>query len=121
MSTMNNAGLVAAKGLSEEWLQQIIDLAEVCEAHDGFDLSINLNLSMLQNRSPEQTNDFLYFQDGKLVGFLGMYAIVSPKEVEISGMVHPDYRGNELALVVDHFQKALVNARFRSVNILARL
>ncbi|GED70811.1 GNAT family N-acetyltransferase [Brevibacillus reuszeri] len=93
MSTMNNAGLVAAKGLSEEWLQQIIDLAEVCEAHDGFDLSINLNLSMLQNRSPEQTNDFLYFQDGKLVGFLGMYAIVSPKEVEISGMVHPDYRG----------------------------
>lgn len=94
MSTMNNTGLVAAKGLSEEWLQQIIHLTKVCEAHDGFDLSINLNLSMLQNRSPEQTNDFLYFQDGTLVGFLGMYAIVSPKEVEISGMVHPDYRRN---------------------------
>jgi len=94
MSTMNNTGLVAAKGLSEEWLQQIIHLAKVCEAHDGFDLSINLNVSMLQNRSPEQTNDFLYFQDGTLVGFLGMYAIVSPKEVEISGMVHPDYRRN---------------------------
>ncbi|WP_289137089.1 N-acetyltransferase [uncultured Brevibacillus sp.] len=92
MSTMNNTGLVAAKGLSEEVLQQILDLAKVCEAHDGFDLSINLNVSMLQSRSPEQTNDFLYFQDGTLVGFLGMYAIVSPKEVEISGMVHPAYR-----------------------------
>lgn len=92
MSTMNNTGFVAAKGLSEERLQQIIHLAKACEAHDGFDLSSNLNVSMLQNRSLEQTNDLLYFQDGKLVGFLGMYAIVSPKEVEISGMVHPDYR-----------------------------
>ncbi|MFP3381432.1 hypothetical protein SB767_34500, partial [Bacillus sp. SIMBA_069] len=64
MSTMNNTGLVAAKGLSEEWLQEIIHLAKACEAHDGFDLSSNLNVSMLQNRSPEQTNDFLYFQDG---------------------------------------------------------
>ncbi|MGG1662538.1 GNAT family N-acetyltransferase [Brevibacillus sp. NRS-1366] len=93
MSTSNNnAGLVAAQGLSEEQLQQIVNLAKECEAYDGFDLSANLNVSMLQNRPPEQANDFLYFQDGQLVGFLGMYAIVSPKEVEISGMVHPDYR-----------------------------
>ncbi|WJQ83078.1 GNAT family N-acetyltransferase [Brevibacillus brevis] len=93
MSTINNgAGLVIAKGLSEEWLKQIVHLAKICEAYDEFDLSVNLNVSMLQNRQPEQTNDFLYVQDGQLVGFLGMYAIVSPKEVEISGMVHPDYR-----------------------------
>jgi len=92
MGTESIVKLVATKGLLDEQVQQIITLAKECEASDGFDVSVNLNVSMLQNRPVDQTNDFLYYHDGHLVGFLGIYAIVSQKQVEISGMVHPAYR-----------------------------
>lgn len=85
-------GVVETKGLSKEQFEQIVQLASQCALHDGFDLSVTLNLPMLQNRSSEQINDFLYYEAGQLVGFLGMYAIVREDEVEISGMVHPQFR-----------------------------
>jgi ribosomal protein S18 acetylase RimI-like enzyme len=47
---------------------------------------------MLRNRNDQNTNDLLYYLDGKLVGFLGMY-VFNKREMEISGMVHPNFRG----------------------------
>jgi ribosomal protein S18 acetylase RimI-like enzyme len=46
---------------------------------------------MLRTRTGEQTDDFLFYEDGRLVGFLGMYRF-KPDEIEVSGMVHPAYR-----------------------------
>lgn len=54
---------------------------------------MKLNWDMLDTRSDSETNDLLYYEDGRLVGYLGLYGFGSkPEEIEITGMVHPDYR-----------------------------
>jgi ribosomal protein S18 acetylase RimI-like enzyme len=82
-------GLVKKVSLSGEDLKAIRELADVVEASDG--IRMKLNWEMLRERPGHQVNDFLYYADGRLIGFLGIYIIV-PGESELSGMVHPDYR-----------------------------
>lgn len=57
--------------------------------HEG--LHLKLNVSILEAREQDRTNDFLYYEQGVLVGFLPLFSFNST-EVEISGMVHPEYR-----------------------------
>jgi ribosomal protein S18 acetylase RimI-like enzyme len=67
----------------------IRELAAICEKHDR--ISLKLNWGLLERRSGDITNDLLYYRDGCLVGFIGIYTFISA-EAELSGMVHPDYR-----------------------------
>ncbi len=64
-------------------------LANTCNAYERIELK--LNMDMLEQRAGEFVEDFLYYAEGELVGFLGMYGFHS-SEVELSGMVHPDHR-----------------------------
>lgn len=82
-------GMVLKTKLDEQELTDLRSLAETCERHDG--IRLKLNWDMLQERSGDKPNDLLFYRDGKLIAFLGIY-IVTPPEVELSGMVHPDYR-----------------------------
>ncbi|ULL17796.1 GNAT family N-acetyltransferase [Paenibacillus sp. H1-7] len=75
--------------LDEQELADIRRLAEACEEHEG--IRLKLNWEMLQDRQEGRTNDLLYYKDGKLAGFLGIYIII-PSAAELSGMVHPDFR-----------------------------
>jgi ribosomal protein S18 acetylase RimI-like enzyme len=52
---------------------------------------LKLEWSILKSRSGESVDDILWWEDGRLVGFLGLYAFGGPT-VELAGMVHPDYR-----------------------------
>lgn len=61
----------------------------VCEAHEG--IRLKLNWDMLRGRPKNEADDVLYYEDGKLAGFLATY-IVIPTEAELSGMVHPGFR-----------------------------
>ncbi|ARU61429.1 hypothetical protein CBW65_10750 [Tumebacillus avium] len=70
-------------------IEDVTALAELVKEYDG--LALKLNMDMLKNRRDDVTNDFLCYQDGKLIGFLGMYGF-NNKEIEISGMVHPEHR-----------------------------
>ncbi len=85
---------VALRGrdLTERELGQLRELDEVCSRHEP--LSLKLNWEMLEERPAAETNDFLYYDDnGRLVGFLGLYGLSSQaREIEVTGMVHPDYR-----------------------------
>ncbi|MBO0778312.1 MAG: GNAT family N-acetyltransferase [Ktedonobacteraceae bacterium] len=89
MSTNHNEGLVKRRGLTTTELNEIEHLARLCNQHDGLDLKLNWNV--LRSRPHNQLNDFLYYADGQLVGFLALFSFNS-QEGEISGMVHPDYR-----------------------------
>jgi len=83
--------ILLSKGLSGDQLQEIKDLEEACCEHEK--LTMKLNLDMLEARPVNETNDFLYYDDNKLIGFLGLYGFGShPKEIEATGMVHPSYR-----------------------------
>ncbi|HYF62923.1 MAG TPA: GNAT family N-acetyltransferase [Herpetosiphonaceae bacterium] len=85
----NNDGVIARLKLDEAELAAVFALADACTAHDG--RPIKLNPGMLRARPGEQTDDFLFYADGRLVGFLGMYGF-KPSEIEVSGIVHPEYR-----------------------------
>lgn len=82
-------GLVECRGLDSVVLSEIKVLADLCNQHDGLDLK--LNWKTLHRRPVDQLNDFLYYADGQLVGFLPLFCFNS-QEGEISGMVHPAYR-----------------------------
>ncbi|HEU4962689.1 MAG TPA: GNAT family N-acetyltransferase [Bacilli bacterium] len=87
--TLTHNGLVRKQGLSETDLQAIFELEAICNTHDN--LKLKLNPDLLKIRPTTETNDFLYYQDGKLVGFLPLFCF-NRQEAEFSGMVHPDYR-----------------------------
>jgi ribosomal protein S18 acetylase RimI-like enzyme len=70
---------------------QIRDLESICGKHEP--LCMKLNWDMLETRVPEETNDLLWYEDGRLVGFLGLYGFgVQPSEIELTGMIHPGFR-----------------------------
>lgn len=75
--------------LSAQELAAVKQLVELCNAHDGIDLKVNPD--MLSNRGGLHPEDFLCYEDGRLVGFLGLY-VFHGEEAEVSGMVHPQYR-----------------------------
>jgi ribosomal protein S18 acetylase RimI-like enzyme len=74
--------------LTKEKLYEIKALQEICEKEGR--LQLKLNFDMLESRSGNRKEDFFYYEDGKLVGFLGSYYFGN--NVEICGMVHPNYR-----------------------------
>ena len=83
--------ILIANGLSVEHLKHIKDLEMTCGSHER--LSMKLNWDMLNTRSKEENNDFLYYENSQLIGFIGLYAFgPKPKEIELTGMVHPKYR-----------------------------
>ena len=85
---MKHNGIKPCNGLLQAELKEIQQLAQLCNQADG--IRLKLNWDMLMERSSEVTNDFLFYSDGILIGFLGIY-IFKSTEAEISGMVHPDY------------------------------
>jgi ribosomal protein S18 acetylase RimI-like enzyme len=89
MTTENRQGLYCKQGLTEMELEEIAHLAQLCNTEDGLDLK--LNWETLRGRSKSESNDFLYYEQNALIGFLGLYAFNS-REAEVSGMVHPTYR-----------------------------
>lgn len=74
--------------LTEKQLDEIKVLQQAVELHDNIELK--LNWDMLENRREEEQTDFLSYESGRLVGFLGLYSFGS--KIEVCGMVHPDYR-----------------------------
>ncbi|WP_261303142.1 GNAT family N-acetyltransferase [Paenibacillus andongensis] len=82
-------GILPRAGLSPQELEEVRKLWEVCNSHDH--IEIKLNWSTLSDRPSGVTNDFLFYQNDRIVGFLAIYCFMST-EVEISGMVHPEAR-----------------------------
>lgn len=82
-------GITLKQRLNGQELADIRQLADRCEEYE--DIRLKLNWEMLRGRQEDRTNDILYYKDGQLVAFLGIYIII-PSEAELSGMVHPDYR-----------------------------
>lgn len=101
--------------LTTKQFSDIKQLQEEVEAHDG--LEMKLNWDMLRNRYSEGL-DFLYYERGELIAFLGLYPFGS--KVELTGMVKPSERrkGHFTRLFEDTiaavqragFKKILLNA-----------
>lgn len=81
-------------GLNAPALEAIADLERRVIAEDGGRLK--LEWGTLRSRSGREVEDLLWWDDGQLLGFLGLYAFGAPT-VELTGMVHPDARRRGIA------------------------
>ena len=82
--------IIARQIMNHMELEALRGLEECCNSHEG--LKLRLNWGMLTVRLPDETNDFLcYDESEELVGYLGVYGF-GGSEIEISGMVHPEHR-----------------------------
>ncbi|QHJ72195.1 GNAT family N-acetyltransferase [Planococcus halotolerans] len=73
--------------LTTQQLHEIEQLQKEVELYD--DLELKLNWEMLRNRDSTQL-DHLYYENDKLIAFIGLYSFGST--VEVTGMVKPDER-----------------------------
>jgi ribosomal protein S18 acetylase RimI-like enzyme len=89
MPTPEKQGLQARSTLTRDEIREIADLKLLCNEHDS--LRMRIPLEMLDQRSGQQANDFLYYEQGLLVGYLYVDSW-GQKEKEITGMVRPEFR-----------------------------
>jgi ribosomal protein S18 acetylase RimI-like enzyme len=82
-------GYITRRTWTEDELAEAEALINLCNAYE--DLRIKLATTMLRSRSGDETNDFLYYEDGKLVGLLALDDF-QQADREMTGLVHPDYR-----------------------------
>ena len=85
----HSQGLAKKRTLTEAEATAIEQLITTCNAYE--DLRMRIDTGALRQRQGEEANDFLYYEDSKLVGYLFVEGWGS-RDREITGMVHPDYR-----------------------------
>ncbi len=83
-----------ARGLSPDELRALAEMEARVLAADGGRLK--LEWSVLRTRDARDVEDVLWREDGRLLGFLGLYAFGGPT-VEIAGMVDPAARRRGIA------------------------
>ena len=78
---------------------QIRSLQDLCTAHDGVSLKLELDYKLKDAENTADTsglrdiNEFLYFDGETLIGYLGICGFGgAAMPLEITGMVHPAYR-----------------------------
>ena len=101
-------GIVIRQRLTEEQMAVVTELVTLCNAHDGIDIS--LLLEMAKDRTGNDTNDFLYYADGKLIGVLSLDSF-GTEDKEMTGLVHPDYRRRGIFTALVNEAKANAKAR----------
>jgi ribosomal protein S18 acetylase RimI-like enzyme len=95
----------AYAGLSATDLAAVADLERRVVAADGGRLK--LEWVVLRGRDPRRTEDFVWREEGRVVGYCGVYAFGGP-ETETTGMVDPDLRRRGIGT-------ALLDAAVRAV------
>jgi ribosomal protein S18 acetylase RimI-like enzyme len=89
LSNDNKHGLITKQTLTPGDLAGIEQLINIINTHDG--LRMRIGVEMLRDRRGDETNDFLYYTDGQLVGYLEADSY-GRKDKELTGMVHPHFR-----------------------------
>ena len=83
--------------IEDEDYEKIKELEEICLNHDKVNLKLELEFKLSIRKEYDNLlkniNEFIYFADDKVVGYLGI-SCFGGNEAEINGMVHPDWRRN---------------------------
>ncbi len=80
--------LIRKHQLTDTELTEIEHLMDICNTYED----LHMRFSWLQTRPrSEETHDFLYYEDAKLVGYLNISSY-GTQEKELLGMVHPEHR-----------------------------
>ena len=75
--------------------EDVKDLQTKCLQYDQtslkLELDYKLNKAEIKNINRTDINEFMYYDENNLVGYIGICCF-GGSEIEINGMVHPDYR-----------------------------
>jgi ribosomal protein S18 acetylase RimI-like enzyme len=82
-------GLIKKTTLTRAEQEEIEQLTDLCNRYE--DLHMRLDFGMLRERRGDIVTDFLYYRDGRLLGYLSLDNWGS-EERELVAMVHPDFR-----------------------------
>ncbi|WP_243292665.1 GNAT family N-acetyltransferase [Bacillus sp. FJAT-47783] len=94
--------------LSSQQLEEIKKLQSICAEADS--IKLKLNWELLENRESGEVNDFFHYENGELVGFLGLYGFGN--KIELCGMVHPNHRRK--GIFSQLFRKAITEVLMRN-------
>ncbi|GAC1391184.1 MAG: GNAT family N-acetyltransferase [Ktedonobacteraceae bacterium] len=83
-------GIFAKQKLTEDEIAAIQQLATLCNTFEGLHMRL-FGMDMFKQRSGNETLDFLYYEQGLLVGYLGIDNY-GTKQKELINMVHPEHR-----------------------------
>lgn len=97
-----------ARGLTGGQLDAIAALERRVVDHDG--ARLKLEWGHLRSRAGERPEDLLWCEDGRLLGFLGLYRF-GGTTVELAGMVDPDARRRGIGTAL--LDAALAECRVR--------
>src|SRR5437588_10268409 len=86
-------GVIKKSTLTDDEITAIEQLTTICNAYEH--LHMRFNREMQRTRPGNTIDDFLYYDNGILVGYLMVYNF-GTKEKECTGMVHPDYRRKDI-------------------------
>ncbi len=89
MPETHTQGLVKKQTLTEAEATAIEQLITTCDNYEG--LHMRLDAGLLRQKQSDEANDILYYEDGRLVGYLNVEGWGS-RVRELTGMVHPEYR-----------------------------
>lgn len=92
---MNNPYIKLKEKLNKADHDDINRLQEICLEADKtalkLELDYKLNRSMAVNEETGNINEFMYYDEDRLVGYIGIGRF-GGSSMEVNGMVHPDYR-----------------------------
>ena len=92
---ISNYKIVTKNIFTDAEHKQIDELNKICCAHDGIYLKLELEFKKqvknVISGQPENINEFLCYDGSSMIGYASILSF-DPKEAEITGMVHPEYR-----------------------------
>ncbi|MDM5154628.1 GNAT family N-acetyltransferase [Bacillus sp. DX1.1] len=102
------------KTLTMDEIQEMIDLAYICEQNDKIEYQSDIHVEILNKRNGYQVNEFLYYKEDQLVGFVSMYEFERPTKLELTGLVHPDFRRQKIGSLL--LQIAMEEIKKRNID-----
>ena len=110
----NNMFFKLKENLNNNDFNDINDLKSICFVHDNTNLKIEIdyklsNVAKNNDKTSSIINEFMLYDDNKLIGYAGICDF-GGEEIEVNGMVHPDYRRKGIftrlfSLLKDEFNK----------------
>ena len=110
---MNNSFIKLKERTDKSDFNDINNLNNACIDYDKIHLKLEIDYKLSNNEkysnNMNKINEFMFYDDNKLVGYAGICDF-GGDEIEVNGMVHPEYRRRGIftrlfSLVKDEFNK----------------
>jgi ribosomal protein S18 acetylase RimI-like enzyme len=110
---MNNSFIKLKERIDKSDFNDINNLKDACIDYDKIHLKLEIDYKLSNGEkygnNMNKINEFMFYDDNKLVGYAGICDF-GGDEIEVNGMVHPEYRRRGIftrlfSLVKDEFNK----------------